>query len=133
MPIPVAVAVVAHAGRYLVGRRGDGVPLAGYWEFPGGKCRPGESLEDTAVRECLEETGLAVRASGLRARKSHGYDYGTVELHFIDCELVDERGLPEPRPPFRWVPVAELGDYRFPPANDELIRQLVGEASRKET
>jgi mutator protein MutT len=128
MSICVAVAVVEHAGCFLVGRRGDDIPLAGYWEFPGGKCRPGEAIDDAAERECLEETGLSVRATGLRLRKTHHYDHGTIELHFVDCELLTDAS-DEPRSPFRWMPAALFNEHRFPPANDEVIRQLVAEAS----
>eukprot|EP00913_Durusdinium_trenchii_P035339 g33069.t1 len=54
----IGIAVVEHAGQYLVGVRGDDGPLPGKAEFPGGKCRAGEMPRDCAVRECLEETGL---------------------------------------------------------------------------
>ena len=59
-PTRIAIAVVEHAGRYLIGRRPDGVPLAGLWEFPGGKVQLSETAEQAAERECLEETGLEV-------------------------------------------------------------------------
>jgi 8-oxo-dGTP pyrophosphatase MutT (NUDIX family) len=45
----------------VVGRRRDGNPP---WTFPGGKIEPGESPEDAAVRETLEEIGLRVRVTG---------------------------------------------------------------------
>src|SRR5262249_17180878 len=42
-PTQIAIAVVECAGRYLIGQRPAGVPLAGLWEFPGGKIKPGET------------------------------------------------------------------------------------------
>ena len=59
-PICVAIAVVQHEGRFLVGTRPAGVPLAGLAEFPGGKVHAGEMPADAAARECLEESGLTV-------------------------------------------------------------------------
>src|SRR4051812_46830278 len=56
----VAIAVVEHDGKSLVGERPAGVALAGFAEFPGGKVEPGESPEAAAVRECIEESGLQV-------------------------------------------------------------------------
>jgi 8-oxo-dGTP diphosphatase len=58
----VVVAVVTSPLGVLVGRRRDGNPP---WVFLGGKIEPGESPEDTAVRETLEETGLRVRATAV--------------------------------------------------------------------
>jgi 8-oxo-dGTP pyrophosphatase MutT (NUDIX family) len=52
----------------LVGRRRDAKPP---WTFPGGKIEPGESPEDAAVRESLEETGLQIRATGIIGSRVH--------------------------------------------------------------
>ena len=49
IPVLVAVAVVEHASKVLVGRRPAGKPLAGLWEFPGGKVLPGETPEEAAA------------------------------------------------------------------------------------
>jgi 8-oxo-dGTP diphosphatase len=51
---PIAVAVVEHDDRVLIGQRPPGVVLGGLWEFPGGKIFEGESAEEAAVRECRE-------------------------------------------------------------------------------
>jgi 8-oxo-dGTP diphosphatase len=64
----VALAVITHDGLVLLGRRADGIPP---WVFPGGKIEPGESPEDAAVRETLEETGLRVRVTGVIGRRVH--------------------------------------------------------------
>ena len=61
----IAVAVVEHEGRVLIGQRPPGTALAGYWEFPGGKIGAGERAEEAARRECLEETGLITRTTDL--------------------------------------------------------------------
>ena len=124
-PVPIGVAVVARHGRVLVGTRPDGVPLAGYAEFPGGKCLPGESPEQCAVRECEEETGLRVEAKRLLERLVYSYPHGDVELSFFLCEPTSKT---EPSPPFRWVERAVLSALRFPEANRSLI-QILSEGS----
>ena len=78
--IPIGIAVVERDGCYLVGRRGSGGPLAGRDEFPGGKCRPGESPQTCAVRECLEETGITVSADTLLLERTFAYSHADVEL-----------------------------------------------------
>ena len=82
---------------------------------------------DAATRECREETGLAVRVIGSYATVEHEYPHGRLRLHFFACISADSSGGPpsEDLPErFRWVTAAELGGYRFPPANDAILRLL---------
>jgi len=118
--VDVAIAVVEQQGRFLIGLRPEGVPLAGYWEFPGGKIHAGESPENAAIRECLEETGLAVRVNGAYPQATHDYEHASVRLHFFACEPIEQqRKLPSR---FRWSPAAELAQFQFPAANVPLLR-----------
>ncbi|MBA3313211.1 MAG: NUDIX domain-containing protein [Planctomycetota bacterium] len=121
-PVPIGVAVVERNGLFLVGVRPEGVPLAGYSEFPGGKCDPGELPAACAVRECLEETGLAVEAKRLLDQVTWKYSHGPVELSFFLCHPRDESA--DPLPPFRWVERSELATLTFPQANQSLLRLL---------
>jgi 8-oxo-dGTP pyrophosphatase MutT (NUDIX family) len=57
----VAAAVIVQNRRVLLVRRRVAESSLS-WQFPAGKIRPGESAEDAAVRETLEETGLSVVA-----------------------------------------------------------------------
>lgn len=118
----VAVAVVRHAGCVLVGQRAEGVPLAGFSEFPGGRILPGESPGRAAARECREETGLEVRIGASLGVVEHVYEHGPVRLHFFAAEPRE----PEqpPTPPFRWVPVGDLASCRFPAANAGIVKDL---------
>lgn len=123
MPTEIAIAVVEHNGQFLIGQRPPGAALAGLWEFPGGKVEPGESAEAAAVRECQEETGLAVEVLGTYPFHDHQYDHGAVRLHFFRCRMLDTRILP--RDPFRWVARQDLGQFAFPRGNDALLRLLI--------
>jgi mutator protein MutT len=118
----IAIAVVEDHGKFLIGLRPDGSPLAGMWEFPGGKIETGESPAEAAARECLEETGLAVRILGQYPQAVHDYEHARVRLHFFSgAPLEARRTLPSR---FRWVTRNELKDYVFPPANARLISLL---------
>jgi 8-oxo-dGTP diphosphatase len=121
-PTQIAVAVVEDRGKYLVGQRPDTAPLAGFWEFPGGKVEPGETPQAAARRECREETGLAVDVVHEYPAADYEYAHGRVRLRFFACR--PSRGSGPPRPPFRWVAAEELSQYPFPPANAELLRIL---------
>ncbi len=123
MPTQIAIAVVEHAERFLIGKRPAGVPLAGLWEFPGGKIQPGETPEQAAERECGEETGLQVVIGAAYPSVVHQYDHDRLRLHFFSATPVDPEQTP--LPPFRWVARGELGEYEFPSANQALVKHLL--------
>lgn len=128
-PVCIAVAVVEHEGRYLVGRRPEGVPLAGLWEFPGGKVEPGETAAQAAARECLEETGLAIEVGLAYDLVEHDYEHASVRLSFFACKPAAP--LREPKPPFQWLTAAVLAHLDFPAANAALIGKLTADAGSR--
>lgn len=72
--IPAAgVIIVNDQGQILLVQRGH-QPQVGRWTVPGGRLEPGETPEQAAVREALEETGLHVRIEreALRVRLPAG-------------------------------------------------------------
>jgi len=121
-PIDVALAVVRHADQVLIGPRPEGVSLAGFWEFPGGRVQPQESPEEAAVRECREETGLEIQLQARLSTVDHEYPHGRVRLCFFAAEPLNPAQLPAA--PFRWVAIADLADYRFPPPNAGVVESL---------
>ena len=118
----IAIAVVQENDLFLAGPRDAKQVLGEYWEFPGGKIEAEESASEAAIRECLEETGIAVQVVGQYPAVLHDYDHGTVQLHFFDCRPASES--PPPQTPFRWIPRKELSDYVFPAANQSLLALL---------
>ena len=126
--VRVGIALVRRDGSYLVRRRPPGTAMAGFWEFPGGKCEPGESPESATVRECAEETGLAVRVITRRHLAWHEYPHGRVELHFYDCETIDPAAVPDPATDFRWVGARVLPSLAFPAGNAALLVELARES-----
>jgi 8-oxo-dGTP diphosphatase len=126
MTIVVAAAVVEDGGRYFVTRRHAGVHLEGYWEFPGGKCEPEETLQACLARELREELGVEAVVGAEMFSVAHDYPDRRVELHFLECRLL---GTPAPLlgQEMRWVERADLRSLRFPPADDKLIESLIAE------
>jgi 8-oxo-dGTP diphosphatase len=122
-PTVVTAAVIERTGWFLVTRRQKGVHLEGCWEFPGGKCDAGESLEACLARELREELDVEASVGEEVFTTTHTYADRSVELHFLRCEL---QGDPRPQlgQDMRWVRRDELAALEFPPADAELIRLL---------
>lgn len=118
----IGIAIVEQDGCYLVGQRGAGQVLAGHAEFPGGKCKAGESPVECAVRECREETGLEVTALDLLDETRFEYDHGAVELHFWLCRPNGENTNPTGE--FQWIPGNELRELPFPEGNARVLERL---------
>jgi 8-oxo-dGTP diphosphatase len=126
----IAIAVVEQSGCYLVGTRKAGEVLAGFAEFPGGKCLPGEEASDCAVRECREETGVNVTALRRLYACHHAYEHGLLELEFWLCrpDLAHDLAKPVDNG-FRWLPAQALQSLQFPAANEPVIRLLAAGSS----
>jgi 8-oxo-dGTP diphosphatase len=121
--VVVTAAVIERQNAFLVTRRPRGVHLEGYWEFPGGKCEPGESHVASLQREIAEELETGILVGPEIFTVSHTYPDRIIELHFFDCRLTGEpRALLGQE--MRWVPRQELGSLVFPPADEELIQRL---------
>jgi len=107
-----------------VAQRAAGKPLAGQWEFPGGKVEPGEAEEAALRRELHEELGVQVGAARALFELRHEYPERHVEL---SVWVVDEyRG--EPRglegQPLRWEPPAALRALPLLPADLAVVDWL---------
>ncbi len=109
-PIDVAVGVlIRDDGSFLLAQRPAGKPMAGYWEFPGGKLEAGESVFDALVREFDEELGLQIVTAHPWTRRVVVYPHATVRLHFWRC-FDGWRGEPQSREgqAFRWERIDRL-------------------------
>jgi 8-oxo-dGTP diphosphatase len=83
-PIDVAVGILMKPnGDVLLGQRPEGKPYAGYWEFPGGKVDPGETILEALKREFMEELGVSVLSAEEWCGVEHVYEHAHVRLHFL--------------------------------------------------
>jgi len=122
----VAAGLIDDEGRVLVQQRPPGKPMAGLWEFPGGKVEAGEVPEAALVRELAEELGVGAAMSDLVPAAFTSEALGDRHLVLLLYTLRTWQGAPEARhaSALRWAPVADLHGLAMPPADVPLIGLL---------
>jgi 8-oxo-dGTP diphosphatase len=122
----VCAALVDRVGRVLLAERPEGKPMAGLWEFPGGKIHPGETPEAALARELEEELGIGVDAAALEplAFASHGYAAFHVVLLLYLCRSWTGDAIPRELQRLAWAAPAALSTYAMPPADAPLVAAL---------
>lgn len=125
--IEVVAAVISDpSGRVLVARRPPGRPLAGQWEFPGGKCETDESAQAALARELREELGVDIAAAEplMRVPNRMGERAFVLDVHRVRLQ----RGSPPPQPlegqQLAWLQLEELHGLPMPPADLPVVAAL---------
>ena len=121
-----AAALVDPDGRVLICQRPEGKPLAGLWEFPGGKVEPGETPEQCLIRELDEELGVQVTRACLApfVFASHGYESFHLLMPLYLIRRWEGQVTSREHKALAWVKPSKLGDYPMPPADAPLVAWL---------
>jgi 8-oxo-dGTP diphosphatase len=124
--VEVAAAVILDADRrrVLVSRRHPEAHQGGKWEFPGGKCHPGESFAQALQRELEEELGIVPTRYHPFLTLVYPYPEKTVVLSVWTVST--HAGVPEGREgqAVQWMEINALDPHLFPPANRMIIQAL---------
>jgi len=120
------VALVDVDGRVLLARRPPGKPMAGLWEFPGGKIREDETPEAALIRELKEELAIDVAESCLAPLTfaSHRYPDFDLLMPLYVCRRWNGIVTPREGQALTWVRAQKLDQYEMPPADKPLLAVL---------
>jgi 8-oxo-dGTP diphosphatase len=122
-----ACALIDADGRVLIAERPAGKPMAGLWEFPGGKVEEGERPEQTLIRELKEELGIDVSEDCLAPLTfaSHSYPDFHLLMPLYVCRRWKGNVTPTEGQKLAWVRPNRLRDYEMPPADVPLVSHLM--------
>jgi A/G-specific adenine glycosylase len=112
----------------LIALRPEEAMLGGLWEFPGGKQKEGESIQETVVRELKEELGIKAEVVEPFMQLKHAYSHFKITLYASICVLIEGKPAPKTSQEIKWVPIEQLDEFPFPKAN----RRLTDKMMRKE-
>ena len=122
-----ACALVDPDGRVLIAQRPEGKPMAGLWEFPGGKVETGERPEESLIRELEEELGIVVKEACLAPLTfaSHTYSEFHLVMPLYVCRRWDGTVTAKVGQRLAWVRPNRLREYPMPPADVPLVAHLM--------
>ena len=120
----VSAAIIIRNNEILIGRRSASVNLTGFWEFPGGKQDPGETIQECLERELFEELSVASKAGEIFQESIFRYDGGTINLIGIMTELLDTNFTLSVHDKVEWVEISELLSYKLAPADIPIAEKI---------
>jgi 8-oxo-dGTP diphosphatase len=121
-----ACALIDADGRVLLAKRPPGRPLAGLWEFPGGKIERGETPEAALIRELEEELDIRVAGKCLAPFTFASYTYEAFHLlmPLYVCRTWNGEVRARQGQELAWVRSKGLAAYAMPPADEPLKAML---------
>ncbi|MDE2440178.1 MAG: Nudix family hydrolase [Betaproteobacteria bacterium] len=128
--VEVAAAVMLRADgqEFLLAQRPEGKVYAGYWEFPGGKVEPGETVRAALIRELQEELGITITACSPWLTRVFTYPHATVRLNFWRATAWEgEIGITAPleHSAVDWQRIGQPAAVApILPANDPILKAL---------
>ncbi|MBC5628205.1 (deoxy)nucleoside triphosphate pyrophosphohydrolase [Clostridium sp. NSJ-6] len=123
--IKVVAAILEKENKILIAKKREGKPLAGLWEFPGGKIEEGETPEESLIRELMEEMNIKVRVNEYVGESI--YDYGdgkVISLKGFTAEIIEGDIKLTDHDEYKWVTLEEICNYRIAPADIPLISNI---------
>jgi len=125
--IDVVAAILINKDKVLIAQRSTDDPLAGFWEFPGGKIEEGESPEESLVREIQEEFCINTEVSEFFGSSTFQYEKGTIRLLAYICTWTGGVVRSTVHHDYAWVEIDQLDQFKFAPADIPLVEKLMRE------
>jgi 8-oxo-dGTP diphosphatase len=124
--VEVVAALIWDKGRFMICQRPAHKARGLLWEFVGGKVEAGETKAQALIRECREELAVTVAVGDVFMEVIHEYPDITVHLTLFNATIAD--GVPQrlEHHDIRWISPDEIPNYAFCPADEEILRRIIG-------
>ncbi len=113
----------------FITKRPDDKHKGGFWEFPGGKVEPNETVEQAMIRELDEEVGIRVTEQALFEHLEYDYPDKSLKFDFILVTAFENQPYGKEGQEGCWVDISCLREYAFPEANVPILERVVEEFS----
>ena len=120
----VTAAVIHRTDLVLITQRPPHGLLGGMWEFPGGKRRASERLEECLTREIREELGVDIELREPLGVYKHAYTHFRLTLHAFLCRLLHGEPTPLEAVDLRWVHLQDLNDFPMGKIDRQIATRL---------
>ncbi|MED5121607.1 8-oxo-dGTP diphosphatase MutT [Priestia megaterium] len=117
-------AIIKEKDQILIAQRNSKDPLAGKWEFPGGKLETGETAEECLVREIREELQVEVEIGSFYDDNVYGFKDQAIHLLFYWAEIMNGEVTPVVHDDVKWITIKELARFDFAPADIPIVKRL---------
>ena len=120
----VVAALIWDADRFLICQRPAHKARGLLWEFVGGKVEPGETPQQSLIRECAEELGIQICCKDVFMTVVHEYPDLTVHLTLFNAEIF--HGIPQllEHNDLKWITPEMIPEFDFCPADEEILNKL---------
>lgn len=123
--INVVAAILQNEDRILIAMKREGKPLAGFYEFPGGKIEIGEIPEESLIRELMEEMNIKIKVKEYIGESIYDYGEGKVIcLKGFTAEILEGEIKLSDHDEYRWITLKEITNYKLAPADISLVEKL---------
>lgn len=120
----VVAAIIKEKDQLLIAQRPSKDPLAGKWEFPGGKLEPGETPEECLVREIREELQVEVEIGSFYDDNVYAFKDQAIHLLFYWAEIMNGEVTLVVHDDVKWITIKELARFDFAPADIPIVKRL---------